>query len=254
MSKNNEDDLTQSEIFATSAVVTCLAVFGVFYFESWLFIGLSMFMIAVGLAGMFGRDDDLQPIPEGLKNRTTKALKSLKSSTEGVYVDTETSGLDWNDEIIEIAVISESGEVLMNNLVKPTSRVVISKEATSVHGITHRMLKNAATWEELYPEFIRHLGDKVVRTYNAEFDKRLIMQTCKAWELPKPKNEFLCIMKAYATHAGHYKNKARHYKWWKLETITGRIYTDCRVKGKRHRALTDCKEAYAVTQKMRQSI
>lgn len=58
-------------------------------------------------------------------------------------MDTETTGLSDDDEIIEIAVISEDGEVLLDTFVKHTSRVEISKGARNIHGIKKRSLKNA---------------------------------------------------------------------------------------------------------------
>ena len=46
----------------------------------------------------------------------------------------------------------------------------------------------------------------------------------------------------------------RDYKWWKLNDITFWVYPDCRVKGRRHRALTDSQEAHAVAKKMEQFV
>ena len=112
------------------------------------------------------------------------------------------------------------------------------------------MLKKAPTWETLYPQLTEMLQGKVIRTYNADFDKRLLEQTCKAWNVPILRNKFTCIMKAYALHAGHFKGRSRDYKWWKLNDITFWVYADCRFKGQRHRALTDCMEAHAVAKKI----
>ena len=58
---------------------------------------------------------------------------------EPVYLDTETTGLEKNDEIVEIAVIDKIGNVLINTLIKPRS--LIPDSASSIHHITNEMVK-----------------------------------------------------------------------------------------------------------------
>ena len=36
-----------------------------------------------------------------------------------VYLDTETTGLEKTDEIVEISIVDDSGQVLLDSLVKP---------------------------------------------------------------------------------------------------------------------------------------
>lgn len=59
----------------------------------------------------------------------------LINSDNFVILDTETTGLDEHDEIVEVAVIDMSGKVLLNTLVNPIQP--IPYEATQIHGITN---------------------------------------------------------------------------------------------------------------------
>lgn len=58
-----------------------------------------------------------------------------------MILDTETTGLDYDDKIVEIAVIDLDGNVLINTLVDPNK--AIPKEATEIHGIANKMVENA---------------------------------------------------------------------------------------------------------------
>ena len=55
-----------------------------------------------------------------------------------VYLDTETTGLDKTAEIVEIAVVDDAGQILINQLVRPSKP--IPAEVTLLHGITNEMV------------------------------------------------------------------------------------------------------------------
>ena len=185
-----------------------------------------------------------RPISEGIRRRTEKAVKSLKLDSQAVYLDTETTGLGDIDEVIEIAVLSDQGVPLLNTLVRPTSRVSITRASRKVHGIRKGDLRKAPTWEDIYGELARILEGKVIRAWNSDFDERLLRQTCRAWDLPELENEFVCVMKAFGQHHGTFSaGRKKGYKWWKLEDALA-IYPECFVDGKTHRAMTDCRHAF----------
>src|SRR5512135_559744 len=103
-----------------------------------------------------------------------------------VYLDTETTGMHFNSEVIEIGVIDDQGEVLFDRLVRPRGK--IDPAAGRVHGITLEMLKDAPTWEQVWPHAEAVLMDRRIGVYNVEFDLRLMKQSHSrswlTWALP----------------------------------------------------------------------
>ena len=98
-----------------------------------------------------------------------------------VVLDTETTGLERKDQIIEIAVLDQHKNTLLNTRLKPTCN--INPEAESIHGISLNELQNAPEFPTIYEKLKQILTDKPVVIFNANFDVRLIEQTAKAFEL-----------------------------------------------------------------------
>jgi DNA polymerase-3 subunit epsilon len=106
------------------------------------------------------------------------AIARIRQLLNGCLIlDTETTGLGNNDEIINIAIIDHLGNVLLNEYVMPT--VAIHPKATEVHGLTLETLqkKNAKPWAEVSQQVMKVLtaSDPVVM-YNASFDARMLAQ------------------------------------------------------------------------------
>jgi DNA polymerase-3 subunit epsilon len=143
------------------------------------------------------------------------AQQKLKASP--VYLDTETTGLEQGDEIVEIAIIDDDGSPLLDSLVKPVGN--ISQGASAVHGINAEMLKDSPTWAEIWPQVQEALNGKVVGIYNADFDIRMMQQSSQKygidWE--PPYKDFYCIMKMYAQFYGDWNSYRRSYKWQGLD-------------------------------------
>ncbi len=92
-----------------------------------------------------------------------------------VYLDTETTGLSEQDEILEICILEADGSVRFESLVKP--RGPIAAAAYGVHRITKRMVKDAPTWDHVAPQVQAALAGRRVAIYNAAFDLRLLRQS-----------------------------------------------------------------------------
>jgi len=92
-----------------------------------------------------------------------------------VYLDTETTGIGPNDNIVEIAVIDDDGYTLIDTLVKPVG--TISTETIRIHGITDEMVRASPRWMEVWDQVEPVLSGRFVGIYNAEFDLRLIQQS-----------------------------------------------------------------------------
>ena len=135
-----------------------------------------------------------------------------------VYIDTETTGMGQNDEIVEISVIDHDGSVLVDSLIKPVGK--ISPGANAIHGITDKMVKNAPRWEEIWRQVEKVIANRVVGIYNADFDLRMIRQSHERnwlrWSYPIG-SEFFCIMKLYAQFYGQWNPRYGNYRWQTLD-------------------------------------
>ena len=88
-----------------------------------------------------------------------------------LFLDTETTGLTTQDQIIEIAIVDQIGKVLLNTLVNP-GRVPINPHAEAAHGITASLLRGAPSLADLWPQIRSILSGNRVVIYNAKFDRR----------------------------------------------------------------------------------
>ena len=135
-----------------------------------------------------------------------------------LYLDTETTGVGPDAELVEICIIGSASQVLFSSLIKPTR--LIPSDATQIHGITNAMIRTAPTWLEIWPEVAAILDNQLVGVYNADFDLRLIKQTLSKYRLSwysKPNVQFFCIMKLYAQFRGDWNPVYREYRWHSLE-------------------------------------
>lgn len=97
-----------------------------------------------------------------------------------LFIDTETTGLEYNDQVIELAVVDSSGQVLLDTRLKPT--VAINPEALDVHEINAEALTNAPTWPDIAPRLRQLLEGRQVVAFNNDFDSRLLQQTALAFD------------------------------------------------------------------------
>jgi DNA polymerase-3 subunit epsilon len=153
-----------------------------------------------------------------------------------VYLDTETTGLDSEAEIVEISLIDADGTVVLDTLVKP--RLPIPAGATEVHGITNAMVADAPSWKAVWPRLAELISNRPVAIYNAEFDLKMMRQSHRAngmrWDGRGAK--FYCVMETYAQFYGKWNAYYGSYRWQKLEEA-GR---QCQIAmPNSHRALAD---------------
>ena len=160
-----------------------------------------------------------------------------------LILDTETTGLGDDAEVVELAVIDCAGVVLLDTLVRPSGPV--PAEAGAIHGITDAMLADAPTWSEIHARFCGLVEGRQVVIYSREFDTRVITQTARRYGLPAPQGFDLvldpgrihCAMQAYAEFRGEWSAEKGRYRWQKLSAAAqqqGVTVTNA------HRALGDC--------------
>ena len=93
-------------------------------------------------------------------------------------VDTETNGLDWGSDILEIAIVILHPVTLetlseFHSLVKPTIRNTVGR--TDVHEIDMSMLEDAPILKDLADEIRLHLNGKILVSHNLEFDQEKLV-------------------------------------------------------------------------------
>ncbi|WP_229636048.1 3'-5' exonuclease [Vibrio parahaemolyticus] len=116
-----------------------------------------------------------------LNSKAGKAGKIVERliSESALVLDTETTGLGFKDQIIEIGICDLSGRVLMNQRIRPT--VGISEGAFEKHGISQNDLENCPTWPEVVKSVKDILTGRKVVIFNADFDLSMLKQTCNAF-------------------------------------------------------------------------
>ena len=116
-------------------------------------------------------------------------------------IDVETTGLSARDEVVEVAAVGSDGDVLFESLVRPKLGRVPAA-AARIHGLTWQRLCGAPTWPEVVDDLADALAGRRVLAWNAAFDERLVVQSSRAWAIPRPLPGFECAMRAYAVCRG----------------------------------------------------
>lgn len=202
------------------------------------------------MAAMFRADHDA----------ASKWARQVLDDPATVVLDTETTGLHDAARIVDIAVLSMDGTVLLDSLVNP--QVSMPAEATRIHGITDVAVSTAPTFSDLLVSLSTALHGRKAIIYNRDFDKRRLAielhhhYSARYVNLEKPRNgrrrihpaarAWLaaqtwedCAMVAYAEWCGDWTwdYEARDdeplyrqgdYRWQKLPGAGHRAADDCR--------------------------
>jgi DNA polymerase-3 subunit epsilon len=114
---------------------------------------------------------------------TCRAMAQLLQHAP-LFLDTETSGLEEDAEIVELAVLDQHGVVMLNTLVQPVRTV--PQAAIEIHGITDEALAHAPSWPEVAEQLARLLSGRVLVAHNAPFEARMLAQSCARHGLTLP--------------------------------------------------------------------
>jgi len=136
-----------------------------------------------------------------------------------VVLDTETTGLRYPAEIIELAIIDPDRKVLLNTRVRPVREV--PPDATRIHGIKTADLAACPTWDKVREDMIGIITGKDVVIYNASYDFGMFHNSDRVCELHPPVfyddlAEFHCAMLWYAEVYGMWDDYRQSYRWQKL--------------------------------------
>jgi DNA polymerase-3 subunit epsilon len=197
-------------------------------------------------AGM--RWEATQRARENARVSALQALVARAAPSRTLYLDTETTGLSCynGDEVVELAVIDDAGEVLLESLVKP-ARCQAWPDAQAIHGISPADVAGAPDLEQLVPQLQALLeeADTLV-IYNAAFDLAFLPEVLQ----PLASSKALCAMQAFALHIGDWDERRESFRWYTL-TEAARL-AGHQWDGDTHRARADAMAARSVWQWLRQ--
>ncbi|NPA93265.1 MAG: 3'-5' exonuclease [Chloroflexi bacterium] len=146
------------------------------------------------------------------------AIRKAKAwlDRQPVYLDTETTGLGPEAEVIEIAIVDADGRPLLDTLIRPQGEV--PEDASRVHGLTTAMLQGAPTWPQVWPQIQAALAGRLVLMYNASYDLRVMEQTAARYGMTFdiPGAEFGDLLELYSEYKG-VRGQEGDLRRWRLE-------------------------------------
>lgn len=124
------------------------------------------------------------------------------AALDAVAVDTETTGLDAaRDRIVQVgAVLLERGRIAaasFDRLVDPG--VPIPPASTAIHHITNAMVRNEPRFGEVWADFARFAGARILIGYSIGFDLAVLAQEAGRAGLDWHKPRSLCVRLLAAT-------------------------------------------------------
>jgi len=181
------------------------------------------------------------------KEKATEYIRNIGRASP-VFLDTETTGLGSSDQVIQVAIINYTGDILLSTFVRPT--VIMSTDAFKAHGITDDTLSRAPYFEEVWPFVIKAISTVPVVVYNASFDHRLILQSGVSRGLGMQELghvKFCCLMTLYAEYYGEL-TRFGSFRYQKLS----KALTDCSITipEDMHSALVDAEAARQLFKRM----
>ncbi len=139
-----------------------------------------------------------------------------------IFLDTETTGTGPGDLVIEVGIVDLAGNTLFDGLVNPG--MPIPAESSAVNEITDAMVANSPRWPAVWSQVEPVLHNRAIGIYNAEFDMRMLRQSCQAHRLPcrLEDAQAFCMMKLFAAYYGEWNSRGNGFRSQKLE-FAGRL-------------------------------
>lgn len=136
-----------------------------------------------GPAGVLKHEDGhLDYVYYGIKEDPIKKLviSDLRTNPDKyVILDTETTGYLEDDEIIQLTCLDLMGNVLYDGYFNPVKSSCWG--AVKKHKLSKKFLATQPFWQDEWEKINGVLKGKIILAHNADFDKRLIQQTCQRY-------------------------------------------------------------------------
>lgn len=132
-----------------------------------------------------------------------------------IFLDTETTGLGNQDEIIEISVVDDLGETIFQSLVKSTQPIPPS--SMQVHGISNEDIQKSPPWPIVWMQLRPILVNRFIVAYNSDFDLRMMQQSHARYRQTWKDNlRMVDLLKIYAQFRGEWDDQKRGWKYVSL--------------------------------------
>jgi len=186
---------------------------------------------------VFDNGDDFDQFIANAREEAVLWAKGLLARKDWVILDTETTGLMSNDQVVQVGILAPDGAVLLDTLVQATCEM--SSKAFMVHGISAKMLASAQGFAEVLPKIREIAGNKYLVIFNGEYDTRMLVQSARAAGLPAEDAYFMWIdaMMPYAKFVGEWNDYYGNFRWQRLP-------------GGDHSAIGDCKATLELIKRM----
>lgn len=166
-----------------------------------------------------------------------------------IILDTETTGLNpEQDELLQVSIISDTGETLIDQYVRPT-RCTEWPDAERVNHITPDMVRDCPTIHDMDVSMqisrILESADKIIG-YNTHFDISFLI----AAGYDVPICDTVDVMRDFAEIYGEYREDLGGYKWQKLTTAAAYYGYEWPIDA--HNSLGDCLATLYVYQHIQQ--
>ncbi|WP_236712092.1 3'-5' exonuclease [Pseudomonas sp. EpS/L25] len=177
-----------------------------------------------------------------------------------LVLDTEATGLGEDAQLIEVAVMTLSGRVLLNTLVRPS--IAVPREATLIHGLTDADLAQAPAFPAVFAQLWPLLQSRTVLAYGMAFDYRLLSHNARLHGLVLPPEleretppvqlvdgtRLHCLMQLYAQFWQEPSLDSRSQDGWRRKALAMAARNQGVTVQDTHRALPDCRLKAALVQ------
>lgn len=170
--------------------------------------------------------------------------KSSDNYERYIVVDIETTGLNDDDQIIEIgAILIVNGEINSKFSVLIQCDKPIPVEVSRLTGITSNDLETKGiSLEKALKQFMDFCGNDILVGHNIDFDMRFLQISCKNNGFPMIKNRIVDPL-ALA------RKKIRYASRYSLSAVAAHFGFEHEVK---HRAINDCILVYRIFEKLKE--
>ncbi len=172
---------------------------------------------------------------------TEKSIQGpIEANPEKILViDTETTGLKSNDEILQLSIINWDEKIILDELFKPANKTRWT-EASKINGIYPRHVKDQPSFYSKSHDVCEILqAADVLIGYNVQFDLNMLSQNGASIN-PKENNIKIIDVMGISTEAyGYYNSYFDNKKWIKLTDSIERSGIETPENGNAHNSLYD---------------